>query len=166
VLVTKWPRREFVKKTSSPTSKLPDVLVADANVVLSATIGGRAPIALLHPRRPTLIAPVSAGDEVLEHLPAIARKRGLDLGVLLPVLGSLPLDWVEVKRYSRYEAQARLRIKARDEDDWPVVALALEQKARKRDFAIWTQDKDFQVSGLRTLTTGQILDYLEGRSAK
>ncbi|HUZ89831.1 MAG TPA: PIN domain-containing protein [Candidatus Acidoferrales bacterium] len=155
-----------MKKTFLPTSKLPDILVADANVVLSATIGGRAGMVLLHPRAPAVIASVQAGDEVLEHLPAIARKRGLDLGILLPVLASLPLDWVETDAYSSHEAQASGRIKTRDEDDWHVVALALAQKARQKDFAIWTQDKDFEVSELPTLTTGQILDYLEGWSAK
>jgi hypothetical protein len=79
-----------VRKTSSPISRLPDVPVADANVVLSATIGGRARNVLLHPRAPTAMGPASAGDEVLEHLPHIARKCGLDLGVLLPVLAALP----------------------------------------------------------------------------
>jgi predicted nucleic acid-binding protein len=155
-----------VRKTSSPISRLPDVLVADANVILSATIGGRARDVLLHPRAPTAIGPASAGDEVLEHLPYIARKRGLDLGVLLPVLAALPIEWVDAERYLRYEAEARRRLKGRDEDDWPAIALALELKSRHESFAVWTQDKDFEVSGLPTLTTGQLLDYLEGRSSR
>ena len=54
-----------------------------------------------------MIAPASAGDEVLEHVPAIARKRGLDLGVLLPVLAALPIEWVDPKRYATYEAGSR-----------------------------------------------------------
>ena len=112
------------------------------------------------------MAPASAGDEVLEHIPAIARKRRLDLGVLLPVLAALPIEWVDPARYAPHEADSRRRLKGRDEDDWPVVALALELKSQQKSFAIWTQDKDFEVSGLSILTTGQVLDYLEGRSTR
>ncbi len=153
-----------MRRTSSPISKLPDVLVADANVVLSATIGGRARDVLLDSRAPSAIAPASVGDEVLEHLPAIARKRRLDLGVLLPVLAALPIEWVDLERYTGHEAQARHRLKGRDEDDWPVVALALDVASQRKSLAIWTHDKDFEVSGLPTVTTGQLLDHLEGRS--
>jgi predicted nucleic acid-binding protein len=121
---------------------------------------------LLHPNTPTAIGPASVGDEVLEHLPTIVRKRELDLGVLLPALVALPIKWVDSDAYSRHEAQARRRLKGRDEDDWPVVALALELKSQQKSFAIWTQDKDFEVSGLPILTTGQLLDYLEGRASR
>jgi predicted nucleic acid-binding protein len=109
---------------------------------------------------------VSAGDEVLEHLPAIARKRGLDLGVLLPALASLPIEWVDPERYQHHEAEARHRLKGRDEDDWPVVALAIDLSTKEAWFAIWTQDKDFEVSRLPTLTTGEVLDQLAGRSPR
>jgi predicted nucleic acid-binding protein len=110
------------------------------------------------------MAPPPAGDEVLEHIPAIVRKRRLDLGVLLPVLAALPIEWVDPERYASHEGEARRRLKARDEDDWPVVALALELKSQRKSFAIWTQDKDFEASRLPMLTTGQLLDYFGGRS--
>lgn len=146
------------------TSRLPDALVADANVLLSATIGGRASLILESPVAPKTFAPASVGDEILEHLPGIAKKRGLDLGVLLPAVAALPVEWVEVEACVQHEEEARRRIGARDLDDWPVVAAALHLKSRKLDFAIWTQDKDFSVSGMSTVTTGQILDQLEGRA--
>jgi predicted nucleic acid-binding protein len=129
-------------------------------------IGGRARGVLLHPRAPSVTAPASAGDEVLEHIPAIARKRRLDLGVLLPVLAALPIKWVDPERYASHEAESRRRLRGRDEDDWPVVALALELKSQRKLFATWTQDKDFEVSRLPILTTGQLLDYFEGRSTR
>jgi len=106
---------------------------------------------------------VSAADEVLRHVPAIARKRRLDLGVLLPVLAALTMEWVDPERYPSHEAESLRHLKGRDEDDWPVVALALELKSQQKSFAIWTQDKDFAVTGLPVLNTGQLLDYLEGR---
>jgi predicted nucleic acid-binding protein len=105
---------------------------------------------------------VAVGDELLEHLPPLARRRGLDLGLLLAVFAVLPVNWIEVAVYAEVEREAKRRISARDIDDWPTVALGILE-ARSRVVAIWTQDKDFEVSGLPTITTGSLLDRLEGR---
>jgi predicted nucleic acid-binding protein len=107
-----------------------------------------------------VVSPAAVGDEVLEHLPGIARKRRLDLGVLLPVLASLPVEWLEVDDYVTNEAEARRRMHGRDEDDWPVVAAALKLMQGETSVAIWTQDRDFEVSGIPTLTTGELMTQL------
>lgn len=142
---------------------LPDALVADANVLLSAIIGGRARAVLIHPQVPRVLAPTQIGDEILEHLPGIAQKRKLDLGVLLPVLAALPIEWMKIETYVAFEERARQRMKARDEDDWHAVALALTL-IESESVAIWTQDKDFEVSRINTIETGALLDQLEGRA--
>jgi len=149
---------------SSPTSRLPEVLVADANVLLSATIGGRARDVLLHRDVPEIVAATAVGDEVLRYLPGIGRKRGLDLGMLLSVFATLPIAWVPSAVCSGSEAEARRRMASRDEDDWPTVALCLHLAA-SREVAVWTQDKDFTISRLPMMTTGDLLDRLEGRDA-
>ncbi|HEX6350092.1 MAG TPA: PIN domain-containing protein [Candidatus Dormibacteraeota bacterium] len=118
---------------------------------------------MAHPQAPTVTAPEAVAEEILEHLPAIARKRGLDLGVLLPVLAALPVEWRETSSYAALEAEARRRMAQRDVDDWPTVALALALSETTSALAIWTQDRDFVISRLETLTTGQLLDLLEGR---
>ena len=110
-------------------------------------------------RLPRVVAPAEVGDEILEHLPAIARKRRLDLGVLLPVIAALPVEWIDAAAYTDQEAEARRRMTDRDEDDWPVVALALSLGSRTT-VAIWTQDRDLEVSGISYLTTGALLDTL------
>jgi predicted nucleic acid-binding protein len=99
----------------------------------------------------------------LEHLPGIARKRSVDLGVLLPVLAALPVKWLEAGEYAADEAEARHRMQGRDEDDWPVVAAALHLTRQQDSVVIWTQDRDFEISGVPTITTGQILDQLDGQ---
>ena len=106
-----------------------------------------------------MVAPAEVGDEILEHLPAIARKRRLDLGVLLPVLAALPIEWIDAADYSDHEVEARRRMTGRDEGDWPVVALALSLLS-SMTVGIWTQDGDLEVSGIRNLTTGAVLDIL------
>lgn len=118
---------------------------------------------LVHPQAPRVLAPTAIGDEILEHLPAIAHKRKLNLGLLLPVLAALPVQWMAIETYAAYEEQARQRMKARDEEDWPAVALALALIGAE-SVAIWTQDKDFEVSGMNTIETGTLLDRLEGRA--
>ncbi|GAC1572605.1 MAG: hypothetical protein NVS3B18_05840 [Candidatus Dormibacteria bacterium] len=55
-----------------PTSQLPDEIVADANVVLSAVIGGRARLVFLDPTAPRVVGAAQVAEEVAEHLP---RRR-------------------------------------------------------------------------------------------
>lgn len=95
---------------------------------------------LVHTGAPRIVSPAAVGDEILEHLPAIARKRRLDLGVLLLALAALPVEWIGSDSYSPHENAARRLIKERGED--------------------------FEVSRLPILTTGQLLDHLEGRGAR
>jgi len=54
-------------------------------------------------------------------------------------------------------------MRSRDIDDWPSVALALTLRD-SRQVAIWTNDKDFQVAGLETITTAQLLATLDRRT--
>jgi predicted nucleic acid-binding protein len=59
--------------------------------------------------------------------------------------------------YADLEADARLRLRRRDEDDWPIVALALHLGC-----PVWTEDQDFFGSGVATWTTDRVELYLAG----
>jgi len=142
------------------TSRLPDALVADANVVLSAVIGGQASRAFGNPAVPPVYGASAVQQEILEWLPKVSEKRGLDLGLRLGLLQLLPIKWIDARDYTRFEADARKRMRARDADDWPSVALALAL-AGSRDVTIWTNDRDFEASGLATITTAQLLARLD-----
>ena len=146
-----------------PTSKLPAALVADANAVLSAVIGGRASLAFGDAGTPPVHAADAVRREVLEWLPKLAAKRGLDLGLLLALFQLLPITWTDEAHYRPREKEARRRMRKRDEDDWPSVALALAL-AESQSVSIWTNDKDLSVAGVDTLTTGELLDALRRRS--
>lgn len=61
--------------------------------------------------------------------------------------------------YRRYEEEARVRIAARDERDWPTVAVALTANAD-----IWTRDKDFLGCGVATWNTETLAAYLAFRA--
>jgi predicted nucleic acid-binding protein len=68
-------------------------------------------------------------------------------------------DWIEVvdnALYADFETNARERMAGRDEDDWPVVAVALAL-----DSPIWTEDRDFFGAGIATWTTDRVELYLK-----
>jgi predicted nucleic acid-binding protein len=138
--------------------RLPAAVVADANVLLAALIGGRAAQVLRHPRAPACFASQDVYDEIAEHLPHLAARRGLDLPLLKSALVLLPVAWLQSDQYAAYETEARRRVADRDPDDWPTVALAIALK-----LPVWSQDKDFVSFGLPVYTTGQILDLLRDK---
>jgi predicted nucleic acid-binding protein len=74
----------------------------------------------------------------------------------------VPVQWCEQEAYGPFEAEARERMKRRDESGWPTVALALCVLAARPSsrVAVWSQDKDFSAAGVETWTTGQSLDAL------
>jgi hypothetical protein len=85
-------------------------LVADANVLLSAVIGGRAALALRHNEVEQVLTPKTAYDEVFEYLPSLAKKKRLDLDTLLLAYAALPVTVVERSEYQSKLATARRRI--------------------------------------------------------
>ena len=94
-------------------------------------------------------------EEVAEHLPALAGRRGLDAGLLLAALSVMPVGWQPPAVYEPEREEAERRMAGRDPEDWPTVALALV-----RSIPIWSQDKDLEVAGLSLYTTGQLLDAI------
>jgi predicted nucleic acid-binding protein len=129
-------------------------LVADANVLLSAVIGGRAALALRHNEVEQVFTPATAYDEVFEYVPSLAKKR-LDLDTLLLACATLPVTVVERSEYEGKLSTARRRIGKRDPDDVDVVALALQL-----DVAVWSNDNDFEDTGVEWHTTAELLKML------
>lgn len=130
-------------------------LVADANVLLSAVIGGRAALALRHDKVEQVFTPASAYDEVFEYLPSLAKKKRLELDTLLLVCAALPVTVVERSEYEDKLAGAKRRIGKRDPDDVDVLALALALK-----IPVWSNDNDFEESGVEWYTTAELLKTL------
>ncbi len=137
------------------TISLPPAVVADANVVLSALIGGRARLVIASQQGPKCVATQAVAEEIACHLPRLATKRGLDQALLFAALQVMSIEWKPAADYEGQRALAEKRISARDPDDWPTVALAL-----KLDLPVWSQDKDFADAGLEVFTTGDLLDAL------
>ena len=65
-------------------------LVADANVLLSAVIGGRARAVLEHPQVTGILTTEFTLAEVQEYVAQLAAKKGLSLDVAPMAVSSLP----------------------------------------------------------------------------
>ena len=89
-------------------------LVADANVLLAAVLGGRA-----------------------------------------KAMAALPVTVVEEAIYASAVPQARKLIAQRDPDDVDVLALALHL-----DLPLWSNDNDFDGTGIEWYTTAELLSQL------
>jgi predicted nucleic acid-binding protein len=84
-------------------------LVADANVLLSAVIGGRAALVLRHEQVEQVFTPAAAYDEVFEYLAPLAKKKRLQLATLLLTLTALPVTVVERSEYEQHLQEAKRR---------------------------------------------------------
>ena len=131
-------------------------LVADANVLLSAVLSGKARYVLRHPSISAVYTPVTAYDEVFEYLRPLARRRRLPMGELLLNFAALPVIVVDRQEYERQVSEAKRRIGARDPDDVDVLALALERRC-----AVWSNDNDFEVGRVEWFTTAEMLSRLD-----
>ena len=98
-------------------------------------------------------------DEVYEYLPSLARKKRLPLDTLMLTLAALPVTVVDRLEYRGSLAEAARRMRSRDPDDIDVLALALHL-----GLAVWSNDNDFEVSGIEWHTTAELLKVLAGRT--
>ena len=92
-------------------------LAADANVLLSAVLGGRAKIVLTHPEVEEIFTTEATFSEVEEYVIVLARKKRLSLDTMLLAAATPPVSVVERAAYARELAQARRLIERRDPDD-------------------------------------------------
>ena len=122
-------------------------LVLDANILVRAVLGTRVST-LMHDYAAdvVLLTVEEAFEDAMTYLPEILAKRGLDEGATQTALHKLVtlrrfIRTIPNEMFEHLEAPARERLKGRDEDDWPYLALAL-----LLDYAIWTEDTDFSAA--------------------
>ncbi len=130
-------------------------LVADANVLLSAVIGGRAKAVLEHPSVTEILTAEATLTEVQEYAAQLAVKRHLSQDVVLLAVASLPVRVVQRQTYEKSIPEAKRRIGRRDPDDVEILALALHAA-----LPIWSNDNDFESAGVEWLTTAELLAKL------
>lgn len=130
-------------------------IAADANVLLSAVLGGRANLILQHSEVEEILTSDETLDEVEEYALGLARKKRLREDLVILAVATLPVSVMERKIYASQIAEATRRIGQRDPDDIPILALALTLK-----IPLWSNDKDFENVGVEWYTTEQLLRRL------
>lgn len=135
------------------------MIVLDANILIRAVLGRRVRVLIdayaAHGVR--FFAPEIAFEDAEKYLPAILKKRGKphDLSSSLAYLREI-IELVPSEVYVAFESEARLRLRGRDEDDWPVLASSLALAC-----GVWTEDADFFGTGIAVWTTNRIEIFLK-----
>jgi len=130
-------------------------LAADANVLLSAVLGGRAKDVLLHHEVEEVVTAETTFQEVQEYASQLARKKRLSLDVVLLSVAALPVRVVAREDYAQAIPQAEEKIGQRDPDDIHLLALAIQSK-----IPVWSNDNDFADTGVEWYTTAELLKRL------
>jgi predicted nucleic acid-binding protein len=131
-------------------------LVADANVLLSAVLGGRAKLAFNNPQVEEILTAAPTFAEVEEYAPVLARKKRLPADIVLLAMAAMPVTILEPPQYAASIVKARKLIARRDPDDVHILALALHLR-----LPLWSNDKDFEGTGIELLTTQSLLRKLK-----
>ena len=150
---------ESKKKPSLPTSKKPEKLVVDANPIVSALLGGASRRIFFEADIQLFAVPEYILSEVNAHLPTLAAKLKITETYLEYGLSLLPLSAYPPQTYRQTISQARQLIQHRDPDDADVLALTL-----KLGIPLWTNDRDFEETGVEQFTTAHLLAMFFGKS--
>ena len=140
------------------------MIVVDANILIRAVLGRRVRHLLetYAAQGFRFVTPGVAFDDAQRYLPRLLEKRGkkhADVGKSLAYLQHL-IEPIDRELYGEFEREARERLRSRDEDHWPVLALALGL-----DCAIWSEDQDFFGTGVAVWTTNRIEILLRSQQA-
>jgi predicted nucleic acid-binding protein len=133
-------------------------LAADANVLLSALVGGQARRVIGHPSIEEILTPATVMAEVQEYASHLARQKRLPLDVVLLAAATLPVTVIDRALYAEKVLEATRRIGKRDPDDVELLALALHF-----DLVVWSNDDDFEDANVRWVTTAELLAQLDRR---
>ncbi len=141
--------------TLRPGEKAIERIAADANVILSAIIG-KAALRVFTRSSLEIVSTHSILSEVREYLPTMAESYNIAPEVLEGQLRLLGIKGYQPREYRRYIPEATRRIGSRDPDDVDLLALALAL-----GIPIWSNDKDFEVSGVEWYSTAELLKKLK-----
>ena len=137
-------------------------LILDANILMRSVLGTRvAALIRDYASDVEFLTVEEAFEDVATYLPEVLARRGSDEAETQAALVKLEslrhfLQTIPTALFEPLESHARERLKGRDEEDWPYLALALVLEC-----PIWTEDTDFFGAGVPTWTTDRVELYLK-----
>jgi len=131
-------------------------LVVDANVFISALIGGRAAELLFNPNF-ELLTTERTTWEVKKYLPKLAAYTERTPADLLLLFELVPVRACQSEEYEPSLSTAQNLIGGRDPFDVDILALALETGA-----PLWSNDSDFEkIVRITLYKTEDVMDLIE-----
>jgi len=130
-------------------------IAADANVLLSAVLGGQAGRILKHPAVKEILTAEAVFTEVQEYAVKLAREKRLSMDMMVLAVATLPVTILEREVYAAKVPEAQRRIGCRDPEDVELLALALHLRV-----PVWSNDNDFEDAGVEWYTTAELLQKL------
>jgi len=126
-------------------------IAADSNVILSALIGGKA-LRIFAEADFLIVTTEFNLNEVQQYIPILSKKYKIDQEVLEIQFRLLNLKPFPKEYYCDFITNAINLIAGRDPKDADLLALAL-----KENIPIWSNDKDYDNTGVKVLTTAELL---------
>ena len=131
-------------------------LVVDANVFISALIGGKAAELLFNPNF-DLLTTERTTWEVNKYLPELAAYAEKSVENLLLLFELIPVRACQSKEYETSLSTAQHLIGDRDPFDVDILALTLETGS-----PLWSNDSDFEeIDKITLLKTKDIIDLVK-----
>ena len=136
-------------------------LVLDANILIRAVLDKHASkLIKAYGESVNFFSVEEAFEDAGKYIPNIIKKFGGNENTVIASLEKLNLlrsfiQIVSEENLFAYEQEARKRLKGKDEDDWPYLALAI-----LLDCPIWTEDTDFFGSGIAVWTSDKVEIFL------
>lgn len=131
------------------------IVVVDANILISALLGGKSH-RILFDSRFHFITTERTTWEVKRYIPFLAKKLGLTELEILLAFESLPITAYQSRYYAEQLPKARTLIASRDAKDVDILALTLAIGA-----PLWSQDRDFEhIEEIIWMTTEEMMEWL------
>ena len=131
-------------------------LVVDANIFISALIGGKAAELLFNPNF-ELLTTERTTWEVKKYLPELAAYTEKCPADLLLLFELIPVRACQSKEYETSVSTAQLFVGNRDPFDVDILALTLETGV-----PLWSNDSDFEeIEKITLLKTKDIIDLVK-----
>jgi len=130
-------------------------LVVDANVFISALVGGKAAELLFNPNF-ELITTERTTWEVKKYLPKLAAHTDQSPPDLLLLFELIPVKAYQSREYESSLSTAQALIGSRDPFDIDILALTVKTGA-----PLWSNDSDFEkIDNITLLKTKDIIDLV------
>lgn len=140
------------------TNTLPELLIADANILISGIFGAptREVLQCLICKNVIIFSPVEILQEAEDRAPSVAASKGIDEKVWSDCLQTLKpsIRLIDTRFFDQYKELSQARLpppkpaKAEPSKDWQLISIVLLFKDNSVDHAILSKDKDLWGTGM------------------